>query len=61
MQRTPREDMELEIMGYLNENRMYYGAYYDCGDLGILHIYWSRSTWETEWIEIQPWPVLVQK
>ena len=55
--RTPRQQKELEIMNWLNEHqRQGTNAFYDCGELGTLHIFWYRSTWRTEWITIEVCP-----
>ena len=58
--RTPHQQAELDIMGWLNQNNLYgaYGAneYYNIPGLGTLHIFWRRNRWETEWITIQEAP-----
>lgn len=52
LERTPRQEKELEAMKYLNDN---YPAFaprlFDCGELGILHIFWMRSRWECQWYD----------
>ena len=52
-----KDRKELEIIGYLNENRLFGGSrYYDCPTLGTLHIWWWRG-WNTEWITVEKWPI----
>ena len=50
--------MELDVMKWLNDNNIYRPAYYECGpELGVLHIWWQRSSWQTKWITVEPCPI----
>lgn len=44
-----------EIMGWKNERGDYSRGVYDCGELGILLLYFRRE-WESEWLELEPLP-----
>ena len=50
-----RKDVELSVMEYLNDKEQYYAHAFDCGDLGILYIWWGRN-WEIQWIKVEPLP-----
>ena len=42
----------LEIINTLNKtHRQGHRGYFDCGELGILFVWWHRQ-WEWEWIEL---------
>ena len=59
-----REQMELAIMKMVNEHNNspasrsqgeIRNVYYDCGNLGTLHLYWYGQ-WVIEWITIEKCP-----
>jgi hypothetical protein len=54
--RTPRQEIELRVMSWLNDRQEYWTHYFDCGELGIMRIYW-RHGWEIEWATVAPCPV----
>lgn len=33
--------------------------YFDCGDLGIVKLFWIRHNWECRWLDIETCPVKV--
>lgn len=42
-----------DIINKLNKtHRQGQSGYYDCGELGIVYIYWRDQRWQWEWIEI---------
>lgn len=50
-----QQDQYIKVLDIINElnrtHRQGLSAYYDCGELGIVYIYW-KSQWEWEWIEL---------
>lgn len=52
-----RATIEFAAMKKLNEKSYSPGGLFDGGELGILHLYWRRHGWETQWYaELQPDP-----
>ena len=60
-QRTQKETMELEIMHYLNRRCTYASHIFDCGDLGIVELYWQHHGWEKRWLNIKPLPTELEQ
>jgi hypothetical protein len=55
-EKTPREQVELAVMSWLNDNKMYgVSKVFDFGKLGLLWIYWHRK-WMTRWLEVEQPP-----
>ena len=53
MEQQDRNIKTLDIITKLNKtHRQGSDGYYDCGELGVVHIYWHQQRWEWEWIEI---------
>lgn len=52
---TIEQDRYIKVLDIINElnrtHRQGSNDYYDCGELGIVHIYWWHS-WTWEWIEL---------
>lgn len=46
----------LALVGYCNDRDSYGPHYFDCGDLGIIYIYWGHRGWEHRVITIEPMP-----
>lgn len=38
-------DIFFQIISKLNEDEAHYGGYFDCGKLGIIHVYWDKHQW----------------
>ena len=49
-------DIVLAAMEHLNSQSNCSECLYDCGELGLLQIYWGRYGWEYMWLEIDPLP-----
>ena len=48
-----REQIEFRLMSYLNRRKEQgSNQHFRCADGEIVHIYWDRHGWETEWIEL---------
>jgi len=44
-----RAAVETAIMHTLNDNSTMFNRLFDCGDLGIVRIWWEGSRWQTRW------------
>jgi len=54
MELSDRDNKYLEIITRLNKAHQQGSIhYYDCGELGIIHIYWHGNRWEHEWIPVE--------
>ncbi len=50
---SKRDNKYYEIITQLNgKHRQGTVGYYNCGGLGIVHVYWWCQRWEHEWITI---------
>jgi len=58
---TRRDKIALEVKRWCNEHNNWRRRYFDCGDYGVLYLYWTGPTWEHRWIEIEPLPSAVGK
>lgn len=57
--RTPREQAELDMMNWLNDNNMQYmwgSRAFDFGSLGVLQVWWQRQSWQIKWLEVEKPP-----
>lgn len=53
-----RIELRYQVMGRFKAEGRQRDGYFDCGELGILHLYWRRDqSWGFDWIEeIEPLP-----
>lgn len=51
------------LYGYMNDNKRHRGAYFDCGDIGIVYIFWNNGMWNSRWTtsDIEPLPKEIQR
>lgn len=40
-----------KIISKLNDNDLYNGGIFDCGELGLILIYWDRHSWAYKFYE----------
>ena len=52
---SPHKRLELKLMQYLNEHPEAPWCY-DCGELGIAHIYKTHNNWQIDWLKPTPLP-----
>ena len=52
---SPHKRLELKLMQYLNEHPEAPWCY-DCGELGIAHIYKTHNNWQIDWLKPAPLP-----
>lgn len=51
-----REVLCAEVISKLNDQNRFCGGMFDGGELGVLRIYWMKSTWEHRWYDLEPLP-----
>ena len=56
---SAREIVEMEVISWRNEREDYSSETYDCGKLGVLHL-WLHHSWQREWFEPKPLPEGIQ-
>lgn len=54
---TCRQRTAQKLEHYLAEKQLYTERYFDCGTLGILHVYWIGFNCQSHWITITPNPL----
>ena len=52
---SPRDRLALEMMAHLNDKQEYHTRVFDCGELGVLRI-WFHRRWSYQWWQPEPLP-----
>ena len=45
------KELFFKIIKKLNDNDAYYGGVFDCGELGLIQVYWDRHSWAYKFYE----------
>jgi len=61
-QQQTRSRIAQAVKKWLEDNNLYCHHSYDCGELGVLRIFWrANEGWWFTWIEPDPLPVEIQE